>query len=69
MQYHKEVGQEPVFDGAVLTKPSRRAPTLHKDRKHLCQLQLKAQPANNHVANRDQKWTPREKYKENANVA
>lgn len=61
MQYDKEVGQQPVFDSAAQPKPSRSAPTPHKNRKYSCQLQPEAQPANNPVSNRDKKGTPRKK--------
>lgn len=45
------------------------AATLHKDRKHSCQLQPKAQAAHHRAASRDQKWAPGEIHQENAHVA
>lgn len=68
MQCYKEMGQQPVFDGVAQPKPSRCAPTPYGNGKYLCQLQPDTQPACNRVSNRDQNWTPREKYGENASI-
>lgn len=68
MQCYMEMGQQPMFDGVAQPKPSRRAPTPRGNGKYLCQLQLETQPACNRVSNRGQKWTPREKYRENGHT-